>query len=146
MWRRAIIALLICACVIPNLFRDPTIAAADSVTPNINNGTWDRSLNTAGNDQLIGLTYSLRTLLWTAGVVLESSQSILTRVANTAFYQDQLGGFVKKKKLAPAPKAAAKADGISSAISVILPWSYSYCLLPSGRFCEWKAIITNIYW
>ncbi|MFH1182779.1 MAG: hypothetical protein V1690_00770 [Candidatus Moraniibacteriota bacterium] len=92
MWRRAIVALLIV------IIAAPLVTTADSITPNINNGGWDRSLGTAGNDQLIGLTYSLRTLLWTAGVVLESSQSILTRVADTAFYQDQLGGFVQKKE------------------------------------------------
>jgi len=94
----ALLFIFVIPFVIPNIFADPSIASADSITPNINNGGWDRSLPTAGNDQLIGLTYSLRTLLWTAGVVLESSQSILTRVADTSFYQDQLGGFFKKKE------------------------------------------------
>ena len=73
-------------------------AHADSVIPNINDSGWDRSITTAGNDQLVGLTYSLRTLLWTSGIVLESSQSVLTRVADINFYQNQLGGFFKKEQ------------------------------------------------
>jgi len=90
--------MLLSFVVILNLFQDPPLASADSVIPVMNNGSWDKSAATAGNDQLIGLTYSLRTLLWTAGVVLESSQSILTRVADTGFYQDQLGGFYRKQE------------------------------------------------
>jgi len=94
-WRRVIFALLSAVFVL-SAFQ--LTARADSVIPNMQNGSWDRSAATAGNDQLIGLTYSLRTLLWTAGVVLESSQSILTRVADTSFYQDQLGGFYSKQE------------------------------------------------
>lgn len=96
--KKAVFVFLVFAFTIPNLSLNPPVAQADSIIPNINSGGWDRSLITAGNDQLIGLTYSLRTLLWTAGVILESSQSILTRVADTGFYQDQLGGFVKKRE------------------------------------------------
>jgi len=98
-WQRVVVLLLFFLMV-------PTFALADSIIPNINNGGWDRSLVTAGNDQLIGLTYSLRTLLWTAGVVLESSQSILTRVADTSFYQDQLGGFYRKKETGASPSSS----------------------------------------
>jgi len=91
--KKAVFAVFLCL-----LITLPSLTAADSVIPNMQNNAWDKSAATAGNDQLIGLTYSLRTLLWTAGVVLESSQSILTRVANTSFYQDQLGGFYSKKE------------------------------------------------
>ncbi|MBM3256277.1 MAG: hypothetical protein FJZ04_02310 [Candidatus Moranbacteria bacterium] len=84
------------------------IVQADSVIPNINDSGWDRSAVTAGNDQLIGLTYSLRTLLWTSGIVLESSQSVLTRVADINFYQNQLGGFFKKKETGSDKSASAK--------------------------------------
>jgi len=94
-WRRVFFALLSAVIVISTF---QLTARADSVIPNMQNGSWDKSAATAGNDQLIGLTYSLRTLLWTAGVVLESSQSILTRVADTSFYQDQLGGFYSKQE------------------------------------------------
>jgi len=96
-WQKVIVFLLLVFAV-PVFFWQPSSAKADSVIPNINSGGWDRSLVTAGNDQLIGLTYSLRTLLWTAGIILESSQSILTRVADTSFYQDQLGGFFSKQE------------------------------------------------
>jgi hypothetical protein len=69
---------------------------------------WGRSAVTAGNEQLIGLTYSLRTLLWTAGVVLESSELALTRVADITFYQESsIGGFYKN------PDIGAK-SGVSS--------------------------------
>lgn len=100
-WRRVLLTLLCFAIsfgFIFEVFGGVTPAKADSVIPNMGDGAWSRSAVTAGNDQLIGLTYSLRTLLWTAGVVLESSQSILTRVADTAFYQDQLGGFYRKQE------------------------------------------------
>ena len=81
------------------LFFSSTIVWADSVIPKKDNGQWNRTLLTAGNDQLIGLNYSLRTLLWTSGVVLESAQNILTRVADISFYQQQLGGFYNKKEI-----------------------------------------------
>lgn len=93
-----LLSFIMFSVVILSPFQYPPTAKADSVIPNMQNGSWDRSVTTAGNDQLIGLTYSLRTLLWTAGVVLESSQSILTRVADTSFYQDQLGGFYRKQE------------------------------------------------
>jgi|GEM_PF-1567156 len=96
--KKAVFVLLTGLFLMPSFIQDPPVVKADSVIPNMQDGTWDRSLVTAGNDQLIGLTYSLRTLLWTAGIVLESSQSILTRVADTTFYQDQLGGFYRKRE------------------------------------------------
>ena len=89
-WRKGAVLVLLF------LFILHAVSLADSVTPNIGENGWDRVITTAGNDQLIGFTYSLRTLLWTAGVVLESSQSILTRVTDLKFYRDQLGGFYRK--------------------------------------------------
>ncbi len=73
----------------------PFFVRADSLIPNMQNGTWQRSISTPGNDSLIGLNYSLRTLLWTAGVILESSQNVLTRVTDINFY-NQLSGFSNK--------------------------------------------------
>lgn len=87
----------------------PQLSLADEgVTPSKSDGAWTRSAVTAGNEQLIGLTYSLRTLLWTAGVVLESSELALTRVADITFYQESsIGGFYKN------PDIGAK-SGVSS--------------------------------
>ncbi len=86
----------------------PFALADEGVTPSKNGGAWTRSAVTAGNEQLIGLTYSLRTLLWTAGVVLESSELALTRVADITFYQENpIGGFYKN------PDVGAK-SGVSS--------------------------------
>lgn len=91
------------------LVLSPQLSFADEgVTPSKNDGAWTRSAVTAGNEQLIGLTYSLRTLLWTAGVVLESSELALTRVADISFYQENpIGGFYKN------PDVGAK-SGVSS--------------------------------
>lgn len=106
--RRRVFFTLLTFAFFLTLFQAPSDVRADSVIPNMKNGSWDRSAATAGNDQLIGLTYSLRTLLWTAGVVLESSQSILTRVADTAFYQDQLGGFYRKQETGASTSSSSR--------------------------------------
>lgn len=98
-WRRAAMFLFVFFFTILNLFQGLSPAKADGIIPHVQDGNWQRSLDTAGNDQLIGLTYSLRTLLWTAGVVLESSQSVLARVVDTSFYQDELGGFSAKREV-----------------------------------------------
>ena len=103
-WRKAFAFLLFF------FFLGSPFALADSITPNTSNGGWSRTLQTPGNDQLIGLNYSLRTLLWTSGVVLESSQSILTRVADISFYQ-QVGGFYNKKETGANQAANSSAQG-----------------------------------
>jgi len=80
-------------------FLVPALAQGDTIIPKKDGGSWDRTLLTAGNDELIGMTYNLRTLLWTSGIVLEFSQNLLNRIVDSSFYQDELGGFVKKKEV-----------------------------------------------
>lgn len=122
LWRKVFALLLFFV-----LFSAP-FALADSITPNTSNGGWSRTLQTPGNDQLIGLNYSLRTLLWTSGVVLESSQSILTRVADINFYK-QVGGFYNKKETGASQAANSSAQGGWNIVRMICNFSIIILLL-----------------